>query len=242
MRAKNVAEAFMLFISSTIQQFPPLLTNAGDWVLIIEAVGSLFLSIMLVVLYFRMYRTQQYQTEAMTLQGKVMAASFRPDIQISLESFDGNKAKLQVTNRGEERAKNISLACQLYFRQNQHDDVSFEPAWNDSCEPMIFVVFSDLSSPMDSADRVQSTVNFGVKDAEGIVRPEPFSEISSEIEENREIGFDFFIMYENHLGNKFTQWLSGISEVHVQGSVCLEEAINQGSEEEFALLNWCPSA
>lgn len=225
----------MFSLGSLFQQTPPSPNSVGEWVTIINAVGSLLLSVLLVLLYLQMYKIQKEQTETMNLQSKVMAASFKPEINSSIHSFDGDEVHLDVTNEGEGKPKNIRLTCQMYLHDPEGDRSKFQPAWDKNSDPAVYASSAELvPEESNSPFTHKATVNFVIKDSNGTIEQQ-FSEVLDQIEMD-DVSLDFFLVYENSIGNRFVHWLGSISGINVGQANSLEEAIEDGSEEEFALL------
>lgn len=237
MHVKGAVGVFMFFTGNLLQSIPAVPDDARNWALIVNAFGSILLSALLVLLYFKMYKMQKDQTEVMTLQSKVMASSFKPDVHSVLESFDGDCVELKLLNESEARAKNLRLACQLYSTDQSDGLEVFQPTWDEFCNPSIYAFFEDIEPGTDLPNTVRTPVRFSVREANGRTKRKSLTEVIDEYPLGDKIGIDFFLIYENELGNRFVKWAGSFSDINVREYGSVEEAVSHASGRDVALLS-----
>lgn len=228
----------MFNTAEMLQVLPP--DWIGAWVLeVVRVIGSLLLSALLVVLYWRMYRVQmgqsdvqQSQAAILDLQNKIMAASYTPDVVVEDVSVQGDNVEVRVSNRGRGRAKNFRICCQPYVRDSGG---AYRPAWESevSMRPTVRPLARWTDTGTTDSEFYRGVVELDPSKGDGSsVR---FSEAISQIAEcatGPEVGVELYVVYDSEIGERFVQRVECANDFDVGPESTLEEAIRTRASDD----------
>lgn len=114
-----------------LQQLPSLSSNFLNWVMVVQALGSLVISVLIYMVYANIREIQSSQTsilgkqaEIMQRQNNILSAEYQPDIsaQLCTDKVDwddslgetDNVLAFELANNGRGKAKNLHISTFVY--------------------------------------------------------------------------------------------------------------------------------
>ncbi|SFR90858.1 hypothetical protein SAMN05216559_0845 [Halomicrobium zhouii] len=211
------------------------------WVLeALRVVGSLGLSGLLALLYWRMYREQQSQNEVqrtqsdiMDRQTKLMAASFKPDITVESVSAAGDTIEIVVKNAGRGRAKNFRVCCQPYLAAVEE---GYQPAWefiDPELRPVVVPLSRTDESGSDEREPYRGTIE--IEQSAGGQSRRPFRDCVREVSArnwNGRIAVELYLVYDSELGDRFVKRFACLNDFEIESACTIERAMETSATDD----------
>lgn len=209
---------------------------------VIEIIGSLMLTALLIILYFSMFRVQgkqgdiqEQQADIMEQQEELMEAEIQPIIDINENNISASEGTLSIpiSNYGNGIAKNLRL---LILIEPDSSDVetfsttiSLERAfdYSDSMhpQPVNAIDSGEAAKIFNSVIEIFGSIGPGV----GGIRME-FQDAmrATSYEEVERIGLHIFLLYDNIAGRTKEKAVLGRRGIKVKKDLTIEDALEQG--------------